>query len=368
MIKSLVNTNEEKPFSVVKKQAMSQELVPESRRDSSNYYRIYQTKHGVKFELELKNPFRSEATSLVQSFQSFLFNNQIEIFEQKLALHFYKLSINQIKLNSCYTDWLVSWIRGISQKPDQNILETTYLENKIDISFAEKELIYNLFRVLYFLQSYKDKMEKLIINKDSYCTISFPLADLVTYLHMDKKNKRHTKKVSQILKKLVKLDPIIENFSDIHFRALVLFPNIKVVQKGRISIVHMTLVEELFSYKYPSYLTDYFNQWKNKYEFHVQFEILRTMSTYSLQKKFHVQEFLIEFNISNHKQTVIQSLEELSKKDIIKPFFKIIQKDGGLIQTTKLTSKLITKSHVIYLEEILHYKDSINQLINELES
>ena len=136
----------------------------------------------------------------------------------------------------------MSWIRGISQKPDQNILETTYLENKIDISFAEKELIYNLFRVLYFLQSYKDKMEKLIINKDSYCTISFPLA----YLQMDKKNKRHTKKVSQILKKLVKLDPIIENFSDIHFRALVLFPNIKVVQKGRISIVHMTLVEELF--------------------------------------------------------------------------------------------------------------------------
>ncbi len=47
-------------------------------RTSSNYYRIYQTKQGVKFELELKNP-------LIQSFQSFLFNNQIEIFEQKLA-------------------------------------------------------------------------------------------------------------------------------------------------------------------------------------------------------------------------------------------------------------------------------------------
>ena len=93
---------------------MSKELVPESRRDSSNYYRIYQTKQGVKFELELKNPFRSEATSLVKSFQSFLFNNQIEIFERNLVLHFYKLSINQIELNSCYTDWLVSWIREIS--------------------------------------------------------------------------------------------------------------------------------------------------------------------------------------------------------------------------------------------------------------
>ena len=70
-------------------------------RTSSNYYRIYQTEQGLKFELELKNP-------LVKSFQSFLFNNQIEIFERKLALHFYKLSINQTELNSPYTDWLVS--------------------------------------------------------------------------------------------------------------------------------------------------------------------------------------------------------------------------------------------------------------------
>lgn len=85
----------------------------------------------------------------------------------------------------------MSWIREIFQKPDHNILETTYLENEIDNSFAEKELIYNWFLVFYFIQSYKDKMEKLIIiiNGDPYCTISFPLADLGTHLQIDKKNK-----------------------------------------------------------------------------------------------------------------------------------------------------------------------------------
>jgi hypothetical protein len=106
----------------------------------------------VKFKLDLKNP-------LIKSFQSFLFNNQIEIFERKLAFHFYKLSINQIQLNSCYTDWLVSWIREISKKPEHNILETTYLENPRLLSFGERELIYNLFRVLSFLQSYQGKRE-----------------------------------------------------------------------------------------------------------------------------------------------------------------------------------------------------------------
>ena len=92
-----------------------------------------------------------------------------------------------------------------------------------------------------------------------------------------------------------------------------------------------TLAEQLFSYKFTSYLTSYFNQWNNKYEFYIQFEILAIMSTSSLQKEFHVQEFLKQFNLSNKKQTeikriIIQSLQELVEKRIIKSFFKATQK------------------------------------------
>ena len=97
------------------------------------------------------------------------------------------------------------------------------------------------------------------------------------------------------------------------------------------------------------------------------------MSTSSLQKEFHVQEFLKQFNLSNKKQTkikrlIIQSIQELVDKWIIKPLFKITRKDGSLVVKKNLTSKLITKSKVIYLEEILHYKYSLNQFINQLES
>jgi hypothetical protein len=52
-------------------------------------------------------------------------------------------------------------VKEIIQKPDLNILETTYLENHRLLSFAERELIYNLFRVLAFLQSYKGKRNQL---------------------------------------------------------------------------------------------------------------------------------------------------------------------------------------------------------------
>ena len=163
------------------------------------------------------------------------------------------------------------------------------------------------------------------------------------------------------------MEPIIQTFSDIHFRALVLFPSVKVLPRGRISIVSMTISEQLFSYHFPSYLTSYFNQWNNKNQFYVQFEILSIMSTPSLQKELHVQQFLEQFNLSNKKQTeikrlIIKSIQELVDKRIIKPLFKITQKDGSLVVKNNLTSKLITKSKVIYLEEIIYYKYSLNQL------
>ena len=91
------------------------------------------------------------------------------------------------------------------------------------------------------------------------------------------------------------------------------------------------------------------------------------MSTSSLQKEFHVQEFLKQFNLSNKKQTeikriTIQSLQELVEKRIIKSFFKATQKDGSFTIQTNLTFRLITKTKLLYLEEILHYKYSINSL------
>ena len=79
----------------------------------------------------------------------------------------------------------------------------------------------------------------------------------------------------------------------------------------------------------------------------------------------YVQQFLEQFNISNKKQTETKRLIiESINKWIIKQLFEIIQKDGSLIVQNNLTSKLITKSKVIYLEEIIdyNYKYSLNQL------
>jgi len=88
---------------------------------SSNFYRVYQKEkiinydlysevnHGLEFELELKN-------KSVKSFQQFLFNNQIEEFEDRLTQHFFKQSSQNFDLNFCSTDWLVKFARKTIKK------------------------------------------------------------------------------------------------------------------------------------------------------------------------------------------------------------------------------------------------------------
>jgi len=96
-------------------------MIKIGNRLSSNYYRVSQkakiinydvyseVNHGLEFELELKN-------KLVKSFQQFLFDNQIEEFEDRLTQHFFKQSIQNFGLNFCYTDWLAKFLRKVVQK------------------------------------------------------------------------------------------------------------------------------------------------------------------------------------------------------------------------------------------------------------
>jgi hypothetical protein len=56
-----------------------------NRRNNSLHYRVYQKDQGVRFELE----FKHRQTKLVQNY---LFNNQLDVFEYKLVLQYFKYS------------------------------------------------------------------------------------------------------------------------------------------------------------------------------------------------------------------------------------------------------------------------------------
>ena len=67
-----------------------------NRRNNSVHYRVYQKDQIVRFEIELKH----QQTKLVQDY---LFQNQLDIFEDQLVIKYFQYSEQVLCLNYPYT-------------------------------------------------------------------------------------------------------------------------------------------------------------------------------------------------------------------------------------------------------------------------
>jgi hypothetical protein len=327
-------------------------------RKTSNYLRVYQKSHGVEFELEIKN-------ELIKSFQSFLFQNCLEEFEDKLSKHFYKFLIDSLTLKTCYTDWLVDRLRKIKeQKTQDNILVTDYLTSSNSNSFKEREYLFRLFQFLTFIQKFEGIKDYL--GSQAYYFVTFPVLDFLKFISSEdigsidgpKKHQYKLMKVKNFLESLQRLDPIQE-FSNLYFRSYVIFPSVKIEKgEGKYWISEIAIAEQLYNYRYPFYLPKEFLIYKDKHEMEVKLQLIQSLSVVSVEKNFAVEAFLSQFSISNQKLTnikklIINSIEQLKDSQIIEPHFKITQKDGLSKKVKQLTTLDVTRSQEICFYEII---------------
>ena len=328
-------------------------------RSSSNYYRVYQKQNGLQFELELKN-------QLVKSFQKFLVDNAIQEFEHNLSKHFYRQSFESLNLNSSCMDWLLDWYRKASQKQNTIGFLTTYLKND------NKELTLNFLRFLSFLQNQTKKSYTRSFDDQVYYMIRFTLSDFIRYIGADHKSHYQRKKVLQIFKDLeafqiFKLQTFtLEDFDDFEFCSSIIIPYLKVQKKARLWTVNLAIAKQLYEYKYPFQINEYFLTWKTIYQFQVKSQIITVTAKNSLKKEFYIQEFLKRFNVPNKKQTqlkqmIIEAIYQQIKNKLIKPQFKIIQKDGSIKKINKLQTQDITQIKVIYFYENVDHKSLFQQ-------
>ena len=323
-------------------------------RSSSNYYRVYQKQNGLQFELELKN-------QLVKSFQKLLMDNSIEEFEHKLSKHFYRQSFESLNLNSYYMDWLLHWYRQSSPKQNSIGLLTTYLKS------YNKELTFNFLRFLSFLQSQTKKSYTRSFDDQVYYMIRFTVSDFTRFIGADHKSHYQRKKVLQIFEDLKAFQIFqiqtltFQDFDDYEFCSAIIIPYLKVKKKGRLWTVNVAIAKQLYEYKYPFQMNEYFLTWKNIYQFQVKTQIIEVIAKNSLKKELYIQEFLKRFNLSNKKQTqikqmIIEAISEEIKNQLIQPQFKIIQKDGSIRQINKLQTQDISQIKVISFYENIQYK------------
>jgi hypothetical protein len=329
-------------------------------RSSSNYYRVYQKNNGLEFELEIKN-------KVIKSFQDLLFSDQIQEFEDRLAKHFYYQSFELLNLDTKYTNWLIHRFRILYPNQSHSSLMTSYLKEYSQRDFKDQEKIFNLFRILSFLKNQKSLLETSdykILAGQAYYLVTFPLMEFIRYIGLNPKSHSQRTKVLNILTTLQMLEPIIQSFNDLSFQSSLIVPAFNIKKKKNKWIVSIALAKELYLYNYPFQFSTYFATYKYNYQFQVKLQIIQATSVQSLKKQFYVQDFLSQFNVSHAKQTqikkaIIQTLDELKNNSVVQTQIEIHKTDNSLIKTNILTTRLLTKTKILYFYEIMDYQDLI---------
>ena len=243
-------------------------------RKSSNFFRIYQKKDGVEFELEIKK-------TPLKSFQDLLFSGQIQEFEAESSHYFLKSFAKLFPISYCFMDWLAVSLRPkISHSNLANPLISNYILSDNLTTLVQKKDFFLLLQLLSFLQSLDASEE--FLRDQSYFVVTFRVQEFLKFIYSDTEVYNHYQLTK--MKGLQTIEPLVTYFSDRSFRSVVAFPYLSVEKQGKYWTVILTIAKELYFYQYPFRFPNFFTKYRNKYDFEVKIEILKVFSTYNIEK------------------------------------------------------------------------------------
>ena len=89
---------------------------------------------------------------------------------------------------------------------------------------------------------------------------------------------------------------------------------------------------------------------------YIKIEILRVLAVKDRKKILHLDNFLNNFSVSNTKKKEMKILLVTyfnRLKEFFEPTFVILNKNGEIFQTNKLTLNLIKKAKIIHFSEAI---------------
>ena len=316
-------------------------------RKSSNFYRIYQTKNGLKFELEIKK-------KQVQQLSNLLFCYNIQQFEEILTKHFYTHSKKVLIFDDCYTDWLIKYFRK-NHKPISSLV-TSYLKEKKINELSENETIFTLLQFLAFSRS--KNYNQVQIYDQIYYLIEFTLKEYIQFSGIKNINQYQRNKFINLFYSFQKTEPFITYFTDLHFQSILGFPYVNIQKQANSWVVKVAMSKLLYDYDYPFSFPNTFLTYQNIYDLHIKVKVIQAISTVPLEKVFYVEVLLEQFNVSTSKKSTIKKhivkiFNQLQMLGIIKNNYKLIKKSQQIEQVDKLTHLLLGQTNRIYFYENL---------------
>lgn len=321
-------------------------LLSYNSRKSSRYFRIYQKKDCLRFELEFKK-------TAVNSLQVMLVSTELNDFENEMSNSFYDYFLKIMPLETIYTDWLLIGARNRKLRlKNLNCLVSSYFNS--GGTKNKDEYLFNLLQFLSFIRSFVGLEQQ--IGDQNYYLIKFLLRDFLIFTGKKPNNKYQLRKSLEFIKSLQKLDPIVEKFSGTSFKSFLVFPYLTVNREKKLWVVKISIIKHLYFYNYPFLLPKEFFSSSSSYELKVRLELIKSISVVSPKKKFCVYAFFNKFSISNKNKTklkklIVDSFDLLVNKKIIDSFFILILKNEKKLETKKITTSLLTKSFHLYFYE-----------------
>ena len=316
-------------------------------RRSNNYSRIYEMKHSLKFEHEMKGMF-------LQDYHKLLVSNHLQEFEQKLSAHFLNYFGKLLPLSYPYMDWLILKLRPIRKQQIPHVfLNTDYIESKSFSGLVDQKKFVMLLQFFTYAQQLDFKTD--FLGSTPYRQVGFRIDNFLKFQNPTIKSTNYykLKKVRLFFEELQN-GTFITSFSHTEFQRLVVIPKVKIIKSKKLKCWMATiwLVEDLFHYKYPFLFPDLFRRKTSKDEFDVIFEVVKIYSSVSMEKEFFIKKFLASYRISNQritnmKRTFIQLVKVFEEHDLIEPNYKIIS-DGYHHCVEELTIHNISEDFVLY--------------------
>jgi hypothetical protein len=323
-------------------------------RRSTRFGRVYQRGESLRFELELKN-------QSLKKYSQLLTTQKINEFEKSTILNFYKYFF-EILPSNIHTEWLVIKLRPIRKLPDLlrgKFLKADYIQERILI---EPKSLVHLIKFINYLDTLESHT-KFIMNNVVYRTSQFRLNEFLEYQSNDgiiTKNQKRYKR-QQIQQFLVQLQSgrLIRYFKSSYLQSLMVIPQLELwtCQKTKYLYVSITLLDSLFEYQYPFYLSSSLLEGTNKSQNRVCTAILSAYLSTSIEKKLDIQAFfednpgMSNQEIANTKKYFITTLTNYTRLNLITGEFVIFK--NGIQRPTKSLKSSDIKECLLFYEQVI---------------
>jgi len=258
-----------------------------------------------------------------------------------------------LPLNYCYLDWLVVQLRPIRKQPVLPWgLNSDYIKSEV---FVDSKILVMLLQFVNYAENLDFEIDHL--GDTQYRKFVFKLRDFAEFQDptLTSYNYYQLKKMRDFFEEL-QTGLFLTSFSSNYYQRLTAIPKVEFDKcpeqkfwRGKICIV-----EELFSYNHPFCLPDFFRQKLTKDEFEVRFKVLQVFSSITIEKEFHIKEYLDNYSSvlnnqrrTNIKRSFLELIQMLEKFGLIESKYQIIS-DGRYYSTNELTLQNISQGFVIY--------------------